>query len=93
MRTQTATPSPAPHPTASPLANKLLRGDVDCDGRVDAVDALSLLRGLANVPESGCATPLDANCDGVTDVLDALNILRFTAGLPDQQTAGCQLAT
>jgi hypothetical protein len=94
VRTPTETPSPPPLVSPTVTAHvKRLNGDVDCDGRVDALDALSLLRGLANVPATGCATPMDATCSMDTVVLEALQILRFSAGLALPETTGCQLAS
>ncbi len=73
--------------------------DVNCDGSVDAVDALAVLRhtaGLAVAQPPECAAldtgnPLfgDVNCSGIVDAVDALAILRFAAGLPVDQPPDC----
>lgn len=58
-------------------------GDVDCDGAVDSVDALFVLRAVAGIPPPAeCIDAGDVNCDGDTDSVDALGILRYVAGLP-----------
>ena len=94
----TPTPTPTPTPTGTPSGP--LFGDVDCDGDVDAVDALKILRYVAQLTvqqEPGC--PLigsdvasffgDVDCNGGVTSVDALKILRFVASLPVQQEAGC----
>jgi hypothetical protein len=69
-----------------------LFGDLDCDGDVDAVDALAILRFVAGLPPlvqqepcddvgaSGAAFG-DLDCDGDVDAVDALAVLRFVADL------------
>jgi hypothetical protein len=88
----TATPTPTPTPTPGPVVN----GDVNCDGEVDTVDALAILRNVASLPPLLQNEPCpdigsdigggdlfgDVGCDGVIDSVDALRALRFTAGLP-----------
>jgi hypothetical protein len=85
-----------------PPIPEFLQGDIDCDGDVDAVDALQLLRHVAGLganqgpdcPEVGA--PIgdtifgDIDCDGDVDAVDALLILRFIAGLPTNQPNDCQ---
>ncbi len=57
-------------------------GDVDCNGVVDAVDALHILRHAAGFQGEGlCIMAGDVNCDGYIDAVDALAILRYVAGL------------
>jgi hypothetical protein len=88
------TPTPGPTPTLgpSPTPGELLVGDMDCDGDVDSVDALAILRVVAGLrpltQEAGCpdvgssgAIFGDLGCDGALDAVDALRILRFVAGL------------
>jgi hypothetical protein len=69
------------------------RGDVNCDTRVDSVDALCVLRLVAALPgTSACPSPMpgnpdvnnDPSDDGSTgaDSTDALCILRHIANLP-----------
>ncbi|MEX0681945.1 MAG: hypothetical protein WD904_07155 [Dehalococcoidia bacterium] len=58
-------PTPTPTPTGSPPIAGNLRGDLNCDGDVDPLDSMSLLRtdaGLALDLPSGCL-PLDAEVD------------------------------
>lgn len=110
--TPTATPplSPTPTPSAAPTPTPTIgggpvNGDVDCNGLVDSVDALKVLRRVASLPvsqEPGCpglGTPAvagagerlvgDVDCDGDVDAIDALKILRHVAGLPVSQQPGC----
>ena len=73
-----------------PLAT-MRRGDVSCEGTVDSMDALLLLKYLAKVPNVGVCAALaaDVNCDAGADAVDALQILRQTAGLAVSLPAGC----
>jgi|GEM_PF-1585857 len=84
-----------------PTAMRLLWGDVNCSGGVDAVDALQLLRYTVRLPvlqQEPCpdigdtvsvdGTPrLWGDVDGSGDVnaVDALKILRYVVMLPVQQ--------
>lgn len=80
--------SPSPVRTPAPV----LQGDVDCNGGVDAGDALFVLRDTAALThEAACMENAgDTNCDGALDVVDALSILRFAAALPPLPAApGC----
>lgn len=58
------------------------QGDADCDGDVDAVDALKILQSVAGLGDPDCLFAADADCDGDVDAVDALAILRFIAALP-----------
>lgn len=78
-----------------------ITGDMNCDGLVNPVDALIILRHVAglsfNVP--GCPPPGspgpnlirkgDLNCDGQINPVDALRVLRYVAALPVSPIAGC----
>ena len=69
-------------------------GDTNLDGKVDAVDALCILRSVAGLPSTlACppapATVLDVNGTGSVDAVDALCVLRAVTGLP--VTATCPL--
>jgi hypothetical protein len=87
---------PSPTPTPTPLVTEPPqnpdRKDVDCDGKVDVIDPLAVLRhvaGLSGEKAAGCPDPggetasgkwADFNCDGEVDVIDALFLLRHIAG-------------
>jgi hypothetical protein len=84
-----------------PTAMRLLWGDVNCSGGVDAVDALQLLRHTVHLPVSQqepCpdigdtvsvdGTPRlwgDVDGDGEVNAVDALKILRYVVMLPVQR--------
>jgi hypothetical protein len=73
-------PPPPPH----------VFGDVDCNGLVEPVDALSALRHVAGFPPlAACLDVADVNCNGAIDAVDALLILRYLAGLPAEPPPGC----
>ena len=65
-------------------------GDVDCDGDVDAVDALFVLQYVVGMRLGGdqCPSPpgalylptADVNCDGIVDAVDAMFILQYVVG-------------
>jgi hypothetical protein len=96
----TPTPSPTPSPSSIPTPSttpgpELIQGDLNCDGTVDALDALVLLLDLAGAPmeqPQGCP-PLseiaDVNCDSVIDETDIEQLLRYAAGLTVQQAQPC----
>jgi hypothetical protein len=66
-------------------------GDVDCDGGIDSVDALKVLRGAAGLPNAaGCfAGSGDVNCSGTITAVDALVLLRHVATLPVTLPVAC----
>jgi TolB protein len=78
-----------------------ITGDMNCDGEVNALDALIILRHVAGLPFTvpDCSPPGtpgpnsvqkgDLNCDGEVNAVDALLILRFVAGLPVTLPPGC----
>lgn len=66
-------------------------GDVDCDYDVDAVDALGLLRYVAQLSEPGCIDKGYTNCDGFINSVDALFVLRYVAGISAGGGAGCPI--
>lgn len=87
--TPTPTDTPTPAPTATPTFG-ILCGDVNCDGVIDVVDALGVLRHVAGFrPDAECITKAYVDCDGDIDVVDALFILRFVASLPMNLPPGC----
>jgi hypothetical protein len=69
----------------------VLAGDTDCNGGVDSLDALAVLRSVAALPPpAGCLAAGDVNCSGGSaDSIDALTILRFAAHLPNTLPADC----
>jgi hypothetical protein len=87
-----------------PTAMRLLWGDVNCSGGVDAVDALQLLRYTVRLPvlqQEPCpdigdtvsvdGTPRlwgDVDGDGEVNAVDALKILRYVVMLRVQQQPG-----
>jgi murein DD-endopeptidase MepM/ murein hydrolase activator NlpD len=79
-----ATPPPAPTRTPAPTQAPVLMGDVNCDGGVNSVDGLLVLRSVADLPDAaaGCLqTAGDVDCNQVLDAVDALQILRYVAQL------------
>jgi hypothetical protein len=83
--------APAPPTPGAPTATPVLltAGDADCDGDVDAVDALWVLRHTAGLePGAGCLLAANVDCSLAVDSVDALLILRHAAGLPAERE-GC----
>lgn len=71
---QAAPPSPT-------TQNQPTLGDVNCDHTVNTVDALVILRHVADsVDNGGCTALADVNCDQEVNTVDALAILRYVAG-------------
>ena len=57
-------------------------GDMNCDDRAEAVDALIIIRFLAGLPLPNCATAYgDVSCDGYVTIIDSLILLRYHANL------------
>ena len=77
-------------PTPTPPAGQLL-GDVNCVGGVNSVDALFVLRSVAQIEPSGdcLAAAGDVNCSGGINAVDSLQILRYVAGMPVSQEPEC----
>jgi hypothetical protein len=72
--TRTRTPTPA-----------VLRGDANCDGVVDAVDAALILQSVAGLVSTvPCQTNADVDQDGSITALDAALVLQYSAGLLDE---------
>jgi hypothetical protein len=89
-------PTPTPPPTPAPFP----KGDVDCDGNVNSVDALKELRHVASLPvsQNDNCVPIgsesnsifgDMDCNDKVDSVDALRILRFVAALSTGVPQGC----
>jgi len=68
-----------------------IQGDVDCNATVEAVDALHVLRSVAQLPVSAACLQAsgDTDCDGKATSVDALRILRYVALLTVPVIAGC----
>ena len=89
--TPTATPATeTPTPTATPLSDVeptvvspcVLKGDVNGDGVVNAVDSFLILQLESQQIDSIlCPKSADVNLDGSVDAIDALIILQLKAGL------------
>jgi hypothetical protein len=82
---------PAASPSPTPFVD--IQGDGNCDGTVDATDALAVLRsgaGLAIVVPPPCkGFDGDVDCSLTTNAVDALKILRHNAGLSVLQNEPC----
>jgi hypothetical protein len=92
----TPTPSASPSPTPAPFPV----GDVDCTGSANSVDALKILRYVAQLSVSQTepcddintgGPPLqgDVDCSGGVNSVDSLKILRYVAQLSVSQTEPC----
>ena len=62
---------------------------MDCDYDVDSVDALGVLRFVAQLSDPDCIDKGYTNCDGFITSVDALFILRYVALLPTGGGDGC----
>jgi hypothetical protein len=59
-----------------------LKGDANCDGRVNSIDAFIVLTFVARKdPPPPCLKEADVNSNGVINAVDALLILHIEAGL------------
>ncbi len=78
----TSVPSNTPARTVTPGAPAV--GDVDCDGRMNSIDAVLVLQRDADLIASlPCQDAADVNADGAIDSLDATLILQYDVGLID----------
>ena len=79
---------------------RYLKGDINCDGAVNSVDALTEFLHLAGATVSqwpGCpgvedqfaSTFGDMNCDDTVSPADGLSILRYTGDLEQSPAVGC----
>jgi parallel beta-helix repeat protein len=67
-------------------------GDANCDGGVNSVDALYVLRwtaGMGPPVPLACEPLADADCNGAINAVDALSVLRYVATLPVNTPPGC----
>ncbi len=77
-------------PTPVDVGGLKRTGEVDCDGDVTVIDALFVLRFVANLqPFADCIATADVNCDGFSDAMDGLLIQRHVAALPVTLPEGC----
>lgn len=82
--TLTFTRTPARTPTRTPTPSQT-RGDANCDGRRNALDALAILQYTAGLLDDlACEDGADVNGDGRANALDAALVLQFVAGLIDE---------
>lgn len=67
------------------------RGDADCNGKIDVVDALDILKLSADIPGGGLCVHQagDVGCDGDIDAIDALLLLRRIASLDASLPQDC----
>lgn len=66
-------------------------GDANCDGIIDSLDALQVLRSAAAIQfNADCILLGNVDCSAAIDPVDALGIMRIIAGLPSvPATPGC----
>ena len=82
-------------------APPVMKGDLNCNDKIEAVDALAILVHVSGLGGAdGCmklgtavagaaAVHGDMDCDGDVDAIDALTIIRFVAVLPVNLPPGC----
>jgi hypothetical protein len=63
-------------------------GDVDCDGRVNAEDALAILQLTAGLAPLPCPNVAEIYIDGFINALDAQMLLQFDARLISELLPG-----
>jgi len=88
----TSTPTPTATPPQQPadLPGSVLQGDTDCNARIDAKDALVVLRTVTGLSGAQCAAATtDVNCSGATETTDALAILQYVADVPSLAQGSC----
>ncbi len=85
---------PPPAPTATPPPDEPLRGEANCDGRVNANDVTTVLWIITGYtdPECGVVTA-DTDCDGLITTQDALNILLHVPALAVLPAPACPTPT
>jgi len=84
----TDTPAPTASPTASPVAEQ--RGDANCDGAVNGLDATAVVRSLAGNPAFVCGiATADTDCDGELTTRDVLNVLLHLSAIAPMHPGLC----
>ena len=63
-------------------------GDVNCDGRIDATDAFSVLEYDAGLASASCINVAETYLDGFINSIDAEILLQYAAGLIDRLLPG-----
>ncbi len=76
-------------PTVTPGPAPAAKGDADCSGGINSVDALVILMDVAGIDEAGCGGAADVDCDGDLTSTDSLGVLRYVVSLPFTVPAGC----
>ena len=88
----TPTPAPTEAPATPPPSDSKLRGDIDCSGIVDSVDALKVLKVVSGKGHfAKCAGSADIDCSGSVTASDARRILRYIARFPAVAADNCPL--
>jgi uncharacterized protein YkwD len=84
---------PNPTATASPsITAGPVKGDIDCDGKIDAKDVIGFLEAVGHMGHFGlseCTPDLDVNCDGRVDAMDVLAMLLAIAHRDQILPNGC----
>ncbi len=79
---------------------QLRQADLNCDGKIDLLDALTVLQGVAGAPQSqnGPCPGInqlvgfpwgDIDCSGAATLIDAMKLLLYAAGNAPAQNQGC----
>ena len=83
--TPTTPPPPTPRPSQTPTSTPPtpgLRGDANCSGGIDSIDAALVLQLVAGLVGSlSCEENADVNTDGAVNSIDATLILQHIVGL------------
>ena len=78
--------------TTTADSDDIMYGDINGDGRVDALDALYLARHRAGWPgyplDERAKKAADVNGDGVIDIFDSLYLARHLMGLEEYKHLG-----
>jgi hypothetical protein len=81
--------SPRPGAEVSAITPPIADGDANCSGKVDSIDALTILRFRAGLETNGiCEPAADVDCAIGLSAVDALKVLRYVAGLLGETLVG-----